>query len=83
MSKLRQAAQEAGDNVLVRFIDIAQFTGMRLSEVAQIGAEGSIATVDGAQCLKVREMMLRLKQVAAGWCLLLKLWLPEFRLSSF
>ena len=53
--KLRQAAQEAGDNVLVRFIDIAQFTGMRLSEVAQIGAEGSIVTVDGVQCLKVRD----------------------------
>ena len=53
--RLRQAAQEAGDNVLVRFIDIAQFTGMRLSEVAQIGAEGSIVTVDGVQCLKVRD----------------------------
>ena len=53
--KLRQAAQEAGDTVLMRFIDIAQFTGMRLSEVAQIGAEGSIVTVDGVQCLKVRD----------------------------
>ena len=53
--KLRQAAKAIGDTVLVQFIDIAQFTGMRLSEVAQIGAVGSIVSVDGVQCLKVRE----------------------------
>lgn len=53
--KLRQAARDAKDTVLVQYIDIAQWTGMRLSEVAQIGAEGSIVTVDGVECLKVRE----------------------------
>lgn len=53
--KLRQAAQEAGDTVLMRFIDIAQFTGMRLSEIAQLGAKESVATVDGVKCLKVRD----------------------------
>ena len=53
--RVNTSAMEAGDTVLLRFIDVAKFTGMRLSEVAQIGAEGSIVTVDGIQCLKIRD----------------------------
>ena len=51
--KLKMAALEMGDHVLVRFIDIAQWTGMRLAEIAQISSE-SIVTVDGIECLKVK-----------------------------
>ena len=53
--RLRQAAQEIGDTVLERYIDIAQWTGMRLAEIAQLSAQKSIVTVDGIECLKVKE----------------------------
>ena len=53
--RLRQAAQEIGDTVLERYIDIAQWTGMRLAEIAQLSAQESIVTVDGIECLKVKE----------------------------
>lgn len=53
--RLRQAAQEIGDSVLVQYIDIAQWTGMRLAEIAQLSAQESIVTVDGVECLKVKE----------------------------
>lgn len=32
--RLRQAAQEIGDTVLLQYIDLAQCTGMRLAEIA-------------------------------------------------
>ena len=53
--RLRQAAQEIGDTVLEQYIDIAQWTGMRLAEIAQLSAQESIVTVDGIECLKVKE----------------------------
>ena len=53
--RLRQAAQEIGDTVLERYIDIGQWTGMRLAEIAQLSAQESIVTVDGIECLKVKE----------------------------
>jgi integrase len=53
--RLRQAAKEIGDTVLVHYINIAQWTGMRLAEIAQLSAHESIVTVDGIECLKVKE----------------------------
>lgn len=53
--RLRQAAREIGDTVLVQYIDSAQWTGMRLAEIAQLSAQESIVTVDGIECLKVKE----------------------------
>lgn len=52
--RLRQAASDNGDESLVMFIDIAQWTGMRLAEVAQISAD-SIVKIEGIRCLKVKE----------------------------
>ena len=51
--KLRKAAADLADDKLVAFIDIAQWTGMRLAEVAQISSE-SVVVVDGVECLKVK-----------------------------
>ncbi len=53
--KLRQAAQEIGDTVLAQYIDIAQWTGMRLAEKAQLSARESIVTADDVECLKVKK----------------------------
>ncbi len=53
--RLRQAAREIGDTVLVQYIDVAHWTGMRLAEIAQLSAQESIVTVDGVECLKVKE----------------------------
>ena len=52
--KLRQAAQN-GDTVLAQYIDIAQWTGMRLAEKAQLSARESIVTADDVECLKVKK----------------------------
>lgn len=52
--QLRQAALTKGDVVLVRFMDIAQYTGMRLAEVAQT-SKASVIVQDGIQCLKVKD----------------------------
>ena len=51
--RLRKAAVDLADDKLVTFIDIAQWTGMRLAEIAQISAE-SVVVVDGVECLKVK-----------------------------
>lgn len=50
---LRSAAVDKGDLVLARFIDIALYTGMRLSEVAQVSRD-SLEDINGIQCLRVR-----------------------------
>lgn len=52
--QLKQAALNKGDLELVRFMDIAQFTGMRLAEVAQISKDSRV-TEDGIHCIKVKE----------------------------
>ena len=51
----RPWSSETGDTVLVQYINIAQWTGMRLAEIAQLSALESIVTVDGIECLKVKE----------------------------
>ena len=53
--RLRQAAQEIGNSVLVQYIDKARWTGMRLAEIAQLSVQESVVTVDGIECLKVKE----------------------------
>jgi len=53
--RLHQAAQGLGDSVLAHYISIAQWTGMRLAEIAQLSAQESIVTVDGIECFKVKE----------------------------
>jgi integrase len=52
--QLRAAAMSKGDMTLVRFIDIAQYTGMRLAEIAQI-SQDSVVTKDNVMCLQVKE----------------------------
>ena len=52
--ELRSAAVAKKDLVLVRSIDIALYTGMRLSEVAQVSRD-SLEDINGIKCLRVRE----------------------------
>lgn len=53
ITELRSSANARGDAELVKYIDIATWTGMRISEVAQI-SKYSIVNVDNVQCLRVR-----------------------------
>ena len=50
---LRAAAVSKGDDLMVRYIDIARFTGMRLSEIGALTSD-SIEFVDGIACFRVR-----------------------------
>lgn len=50
---LRQAAQDANDLLMVTYIDIGRFTGMRLSEIGELSAE-SIVVESGVRCFRVR-----------------------------
>ena len=50
---LRQAAKDADDAVMVTYIDIGRFTGMRLSEIGELSAE-SIVVESGVRCFRVR-----------------------------
>ena len=50
---LRQAAKDAGDAVMVTYIDIGRFTGMRLSEIGELSTE-SIVVESGVRCFRVR-----------------------------
>ena len=50
---LRQAAKDADDAVMVTYIDIGRFTGMRLSEIGELSTE-SIVVESGVRCLRVR-----------------------------
>ena len=50
---LRTAAVSKGDDLMVRYIDIARFTGMRLSEIGALTSD-SIEFVDGIACFRVR-----------------------------
>lgn len=50
---LRQAAQDAGDSLMVTYIDIGRFTGMRLSEIGDLST-ASIINESGVQCFRVR-----------------------------
>ena len=50
---LRQAAQNTNDVLMVTYIDIGRFTGMRLSEIGELSAE-YIVNESGVQCFRVR-----------------------------
>lgn len=50
---LRSAAVGKGDELLVAYIDIARFTGMRLSEIGVLNTE-SIELVGGITCFRVK-----------------------------
>ena len=50
---LRQAAQAADDVLMATYIDIARFTGMRLSEIGELSTE-SIVIEGGVKCFRVR-----------------------------
>jgi integrase len=50
---LRQAAKDADDAVMVTYIDIGRFTGMRLSEIGELSKE-SIVVESGVRCFRVR-----------------------------
>ena len=50
---LRQAAENTNDVLMVTYIDIGRFTGMRLSEIGELSAE-YIVNESGVQCFRVR-----------------------------
>ena len=50
---LRQAAENTNDVLMVTYIDIGRFTGMRLSEIGELSTE-SIFIEDGVNCFRVR-----------------------------
>jgi len=50
---LRTAAETKGDTELVCFIDVARYTGMRISEIAALSTD-SFVVVQGVKCLQVR-----------------------------
>jgi integrase len=50
---LRAAAFSKSDDLMVRYIDIARFTGMRLSEFGAL-TSASIEFIDGIACFRVR-----------------------------
>ena len=49
---LRAAAVHKGDELMVAYIDIARFTGMRLSEIGALNSD-SIELIDGITCFRV------------------------------
>ena len=50
---LRAAAVSKGDDLMVRYIDIARFRGMRLSEIGALTSD-SIEFIDGIACFRIR-----------------------------
>ena len=50
---VRAAAVSKGDDLMVRYIDIARFTGMRLSEIGALTSE-SFEFIDAIACFWVR-----------------------------
>ena len=50
---LRTAAESRGDELMVTYIDIARFTGMRLSEIGALNTD-SIELIDGIACFRVK-----------------------------
>ena len=54
LAEIKQAVRDTGDERLLMFIEIAQWTGMRLAEIAQLSGK-SIVTVDGVECIRVKD----------------------------
>jgi integrase len=52
LMEIKQAVRGMGDERLLRYIEIAQWTGMRLAEIAQLSGK-SIVTRDGIECIRV------------------------------
>ena len=50
---LRAAAVRKGDELMVAYIDIARFTGMRLSEIGALNSD-SVELIDGITCFRVK-----------------------------
>ena len=50
---LRAAAVKKGDELMVAYIDIARFTGMRLSEIGALNSD-SVELIDGIACFRVK-----------------------------
>ena len=50
---LKATAVGRGDEVMVAFIDIARFTGMRLSEIGALNS-ASVELIDGIACFRVK-----------------------------
>ena len=50
---LRAAAVRKGDELMVAYIDIARFTGMRLSEIGALNSD-SVEVIDGITCFRVK-----------------------------
>ena len=54
LMEIKQTVRSMVDERLLRYIEIAQWTGMRLAEIAQL-SDKSIATVDGVHCIRVKD----------------------------
>ena len=54
LMEIKQAVRSMGDERLLRYIEIAQWTGMRLAEIAELSGK-SIVTVDGVECIRVKD----------------------------
>mgnify|MGYP001594893759 CR=1 FL=1 len=54
LAEIKQAVRDTGDERLLRTVEIAQWTGMRLAEIAQLSSK-SIVMVDGVECIRVMD----------------------------
>ena len=52
--EIKQAVRDTGDERLLMVVEIAQWTGMRLAEIAQLSSK-SIITRDGVECIQVKD----------------------------
>lgn len=52
--EIKQAVRATGDERLLQTVEIAQWTGMRLAEIAQLSSR-SIVTRDGVECIRVKD----------------------------
>lgn len=52
--EIKQAIRDTGDERLLRTVEIAQWTGMRLAEIAQLSSK-SIIIRDGVECIRVKD----------------------------
>ena len=53
LQQLRNASEENSDDLLTTYIDIARFTGMRLSEIGELTSQ-SVVEKEGFKCFRVR-----------------------------
>ena len=53
LQQMRNASEENSDDLLTTYIDIARFTGMRLSEIGELTSQ-SVVVKQGFKCFRVR-----------------------------